>query len=72
MRAENAGRKNTNTKNTKSIYQPSRRTGVSPVYVNVGVRFIEPVSGRINPTPTKNIKIYTEFLSLYNFVFFEF
>ena len=30
----------------------NRRTGVPPVYSNVGVRFIEPVLGRINPTPT--------------------
>ena len=34
----------------------NRRTGVSPVYAKVGVRFIEPVSGRINPTPTRDRK----------------
>lgn len=34
----------------------NRRTGVSPVYANVGVGFIEPVSGRINPTPTGDKK----------------
>ena len=34
----------------------NRRTGVSPVYANVGVRFIESVSGRLNPTPTGDKK----------------
>ena len=54
------------------------RTGPH-VYVNVGVRFIEPVknyqnnSGRINPTPTpKTIFVYYELKILYNFTQYEF